>query len=241
MFLAGLGLCIDEVHGHERLRGRVAVLQILKDGAAEPVLALLRHVGQEQAVTLDDEAGQSAFQVRFGLPAQFVAADSQVSRCGRRCGVGHRGVFDVLHPTSRDRLAREPCRLQRITGDLRGGDRFEAGWTGQPCTIRRHGIERITAGFRQSSTQARIKPWDGEVALIATLVRRQWIDGHADESTFTTHLAEKHLIRGPHADEATILNRHAFFRSRIAHHGHLQRGVRQGVSLDRGTFRVRFQ
>ncbi len=43
--LAGLGLCIDVMHAHERLGGCVAVLQVLEDGAAELVLALLRYIG----------------------------------------------------------------------------------------------------------------------------------------------------------------------------------------------------
>ena len=74
VLLAGFGLGVGELHWHERLRGRVAVLQVLKDGATERVLALLGHVGEELAVTLDDETGQSAFEIGFGLPAQFVAA-----------------------------------------------------------------------------------------------------------------------------------------------------------------------
>ena len=70
VLLAGLGLRVGESHRHERLRGRVAVLQVLKDRAAERVLALLGNVGEELAVALDDEAGQSAFEIGFGFPGQ---------------------------------------------------------------------------------------------------------------------------------------------------------------------------
>jgi hypothetical protein len=45
-------------------------LQVLKDRAAEGVLALLGHVGEELAVALDDEAGQ---------PLSRSASASQVS------------------------------------------------------------------------------------------------------------------------------------------------------------------
>ena len=43
VLLAGLRLRVGELHRHERLRGRVAVLQVLEDRPAERVLALLGH------------------------------------------------------------------------------------------------------------------------------------------------------------------------------------------------------
>ena len=73
VLLAGLRLRVGELHRHERLRGRVAVLQVLEDRAAERVLALLGHVREDLAVALDDEARQPAFEVGLGFPGQLVA------------------------------------------------------------------------------------------------------------------------------------------------------------------------
>ena len=64
--LAGRRHCVGVAHRHERLRGRVAVLEVLKERAAEWVLAVLGHLRKELAVALDDEACQTAFQARAG-------------------------------------------------------------------------------------------------------------------------------------------------------------------------------
>ena len=62
----------------ERLCRRIAVLQILKDRTSEWVLAVFGNVGEEPAIPLDDETGESAFDVRFGFPAQLVAVQAHV-------------------------------------------------------------------------------------------------------------------------------------------------------------------
>src|SRR5262245_35591628 len=63
VFLASLCTGVGELQGHERLRGRVAVLQSLKDRPAERVLrAFFGHVREELVVALDDEPGQPALE-----------------------------------------------------------------------------------------------------------------------------------------------------------------------------------
>ena len=76
MILAELGFRIRKMHRYQRLRGRVAVLQILKDRAAKGVLSLLRHFRQELAVSFDDKARQSAFEVSLGFPGEFVSLNT---------------------------------------------------------------------------------------------------------------------------------------------------------------------
>jgi hypothetical protein len=65
----GHGLCVGELHGHERLGGRVAVLQVLRQGAAEGVFAPLGNVGQKLSVAFDNETSEAAFEIGFRLPA----------------------------------------------------------------------------------------------------------------------------------------------------------------------------
>ena len=75
----------------------------------------------------------------------------------------------------------------------------------QPRFIRRHGEERIASEFRQTSGQAGIEPGNGEVALVAALVARKRIDGHADEPAFAAHFVEKDFVGRPDSREPPSL------------------------------------
>src|SRR5262249_48641425 len=115
VLLAWLSLRVGESPRHERLRRGVAVLQVLKDGATERILILLGKVREELAVALDNETGQTTFEIGFGIPTYFIAADTHVRWRGRGSVVGNGGVLDVLHPGPRDRFTRQPGGLQGIS------------------------------------------------------------------------------------------------------------------------------
>ena len=115
----------------------------------------------------------------------------------------HLRVLDVLHPRLRHRLVRQPRGLERFAGELRGRNRFAAGGRREPRLVRRHGDERIARGLRQPGAQAGVEPRDRQVTLVAAVVARQRIDGHADQPALAAHLVEERLVGGPHAREAS--------------------------------------
>ncbi|QJW94590.1 hypothetical protein FTUN_2111 [Frigoriglobus tundricola] len=86
--------------------------------------------------------------------------------------------------------------------------------------------------------EAGVEPRDREVALVAAVVTRQRIDGHADESAPPADRGEEHLVGGPDAGERRGLFGHALFRAQVAHQRHPERGVGQFVCLDSLTRRV---
>jgi hypothetical protein len=82
---------------------------------------------------------------------------------------------------------------------------------------------------------------DREVALVAAVVTRQGIDGHADKSAFSANRVEEHFVGGPHTGEVLVLDDHAFFRAEVAHQRHLERRLRQFVRLDSLASGIAFQ
>ena len=66
----------------------------------------------------------------------------------------------------------------------------------------------------------------------------QNVDGDADERAFGPHRFEEDFVRRPHSGEPIGFDRDAFLGTEIAHHRHRQRSIRDGMSLDRGAFRI---
>ncbi len=58
----------------------------------------------------------------------------------------------------------------RIASKLRRRNRVAPEDGAEPHLVCRHGLERITDGFRQANAQAGIEPRDGKVALVAALM-----------------------------------------------------------------------
>ena len=75
---AGFGCRVGVFHLDQWLRGCVAVGQVLKDWTPEGVLLVLRNVGEELPITLDNKTGEPAFGIRIGCPGQHIADDVQV-------------------------------------------------------------------------------------------------------------------------------------------------------------------
>lgn len=95
-YLAGLCPRVGELDRHERLRGRVAVLGVLKDQSAERVLALCGHVGEELTVALDTKTRQPAFKSPSASQVNLLLWTHTLVGAGG--GVGSVTLVIVFHP-----------------------------------------------------------------------------------------------------------------------------------------------
>ena len=96
MGLTRLGSGVSVVHRDERLCGSVAVGKVLEEGAAKGVRRHLGYLRDDFAVALDNESGETALEVGFAFPGQFVAFDGEVRRRRGSSRVGNSGIFNIL-------------------------------------------------------------------------------------------------------------------------------------------------
>ena len=138
-------------------------------------------------------------------------------------------------------FVREPSQSEWVSLRCRGRPGLKASDLSKPVVCFWHRLERRIGLLWKPCSQARIKPRDCQIPLIATLVTRQRVDGHSNQSTAASHGVKKNLVRRPDLCEAALFDGDPFLRTHITHEGNAQGCCREVVWLDLWSLRVGLQ